>query len=478
MHANPIYTDYLVIGAGATAMAFVDSLLSEDAHAQVVMVDRNARVGGHWLHAYPFVRLHQPAAWYGVASRELASGEIETSGYNAGMHSQSSGAEVLAYFEALMNERFLPSGRVRFMPSCDAVRGADGTWAARPLAGGAEAQPIHVRRKVVDATHARTEVPATHPPKYAVAEGVRCVPLNALPERAKPGMRFTVIGSGKTGIDACLWLLQNGVAADHIRWVIPRDAWFMDRQNFQPGRENFEHNMAYNANQFEAIASARDLPDLLQRLEAKGALVRLDTAVEPTTYRCAVVSQGELAALRGIRDIVRLGRVQRIERDRLVLDRGEVAADATAMLYVDCSASAIQPLPKLPVFEGDRINLFMVRFCQPLFSAALIAWVEAHHTDAAQMNALCTPVPSPEVPADWLRMWAATLANLARWRADPALSAWLSTCRLNGAAVQLRGVRPDDAARIALVKHMGAQSALAGAAMPALLATLRQPQPA
>ena len=66
----PIETDYLVIGAGAIGMAFVDTLLS-DSDAQVVMVDRHHRPGGHWNEAYPFVRLHQPAAYYGVNSREL-----------------------------------------------------------------------------------------------------------------------------------------------------------------------------------------------------------------------------------------------------------------------------------------------------------------------------------------------------------------------------------------------------------------------
>jgi cation diffusion facilitator CzcD-associated flavoprotein CzcO len=73
MNLKPIETDYLVIGAGAVAMAFVDTLLSES-DAQVVIVDRNHRPGGHWNHAYSFVGLHQPSAFYGVNSRELGSG--------------------------------------------------------------------------------------------------------------------------------------------------------------------------------------------------------------------------------------------------------------------------------------------------------------------------------------------------------------------------------------------------------------------
>jgi cation diffusion facilitator CzcD-associated flavoprotein CzcO len=63
-----IETDYLVVGAGAAGMAFVDALIAA-CDADVVMVDRRHRPGGHWNNAYPFVRLHGPSALYGVNSR-------------------------------------------------------------------------------------------------------------------------------------------------------------------------------------------------------------------------------------------------------------------------------------------------------------------------------------------------------------------------------------------------------------------------
>jgi cation diffusion facilitator CzcD-associated flavoprotein CzcO len=59
-----VETDYLVIGAGASGMAFTDALINDSGH-EVVMVDRRHRPGGHWHDAYPFVRLHQPSAFYG-----------------------------------------------------------------------------------------------------------------------------------------------------------------------------------------------------------------------------------------------------------------------------------------------------------------------------------------------------------------------------------------------------------------------------
>jgi hypothetical protein len=468
MKRTPLETDYLVIGTGATAMAFVDTLLDEQPDANVLMVDRLHRPGGHWNHAYPWVRLHQPSAWYGVASRELASGEKDKVGLNAGLYSMASGAEVLAHFEQVMEQRFLPSGRVRWLPMTDYQLGPDGTHRLTSLVGG-QVQTVQVRRRVVDATHARTEVPATHPPRYAVASSVACIPINDLAALTRPWSRYTVVGSGKTGIDACLWLLDHGVEPSRIRWITPRDAWLLDRANFQPGLENFERNMAYSLDQFAAIIEAASPADLFARLEARGALLRLDPHVEPTTYRCGTVSRNELALLRTIADVVRLGRLRAIEPTRIVLDHGALPTDPDT-LYVDCSAGAIQQPPGLPVFDGPRINLLMVRFCQPLFSAALIAFVESHIEGDDARNALCTVVPSPEVPRDWLRMWAVSLGNAARWRTHPALNAWLMKCRLNGQAVLARGISPDDVARMALLRQTGVKAAEAAARIPTLLA--------
>ena len=70
-------------------------------------------------------------------------------------------------------------------------------------------------------------------------------------------------------------------------------------------------------------------------------------------------------------------------------------------------------------------------------------------------------------------MWAVTLANTARWRQHAGLQAWLMQCRLNAIAVFVRGVKPDDTARLALLKQMGAKAGAAGARLPALLASAK-----
>ena len=468
MPSSTLETDYLVIGTGATAMAFVDTLLSEQAEARVLMVDRHHRPGGHWNEAYPFVRLHQPSEFYGVASRELSHGIKDSVGLNAGLYGLASGAQVLAYFDQVMQHRFLPSGRVQWLPMSEYSAGADGTHRIRSLVSG-ETRSVSVRKKVVDATHAKTAVPSTHPPKYQVAAGVTCIPLNGLPGIGRAPASYTVVGSGKTGMDAILWLLENQVAPEAIRWVMPRDAWLLNRANFQPGLENYEDSMAGIIGQFEAMAEAASVADLLVRLEQRQLLLRIDRNVQPSTYRCAIVSLAELAQLRRIQDVVRLGHVGSIEPTQIVLDHGSVAADADT-LYIDCSAAAIVMPPQLPVFDGERINLLMVRTCQPVFSAAVIAWVESHGADTAEKNSICAVVPSPEAPVDWLRMWAVNLRNMGRWRQHAGLSAWLLQCRLNGIAVFLRGVKPDDTARLALFRKLGEASAAAAVRIPALLA--------
>jgi hypothetical protein len=202
---NPIETDYLVVGAGAMAMAFVDTLLSST-QLNVVMVDRRDRPGGHWNDAYPFVRLHQPSSFYGVDSRELGHGAKDMVGMNQGLCELASGAEVLSYFDQIMRRRFLPSGRVRYLPMSNML----GEDRIECLLTG-ELQRVSNFKKRVDATFSDTAIPATHPPKYTVAAGVRCVPLNDLTRISQPQPAYVVVGAGKTGIDACLWLLEHGV---------------------------------------------------------------------------------------------------------------------------------------------------------------------------------------------------------------------------------------------------------------------------
>ena len=69
------------------------------------------------------------------------------------------------------------------------------------------------------------------------------------------------------------------------------------------------------------VASA-SVGEVYERLEAAGVVLRTDPTVVPTMMKGATVSLGELEQLRSVQDVVRLGHVERIERNRIVLERG------------------------------------------------------------------------------------------------------------------------------------------------------------
>jgi hypothetical protein len=425
-----VETDYLVIGAGATGLAFADTLLDEtDAH--ITVVDRRGAPGGHWNDAYPFVTLHQPSAFYGVNSLELGTRRKDTAGLNQGMYELASGAEITAYYDRVVRTRLLPSGRVDHNPLSEYEAGADGGHRFRNLLSGATTE-VRVRRKVVDSTYSSPSVPSTHRPRFTVAGDVRLVPPNALPglaHRAPP--RFVVLGGGKTAMDTCVWLVQHGADPDAITWVVPRDSWLINRVTTQPGAEFFHEAIGGQADQLEALATATGTEDLFLRLERAGILTRIDRDRLPGMFHLATVAPGEVEVLRRIRDVVRLGRVRELHPDAMVLDEGTVAV-APGTVFVDCTASAVEPRPVQPVFQGDRIALQLVRLPQPAFSAALTAWVEAHHDDDETKNRLCGTVPFPHTLDDYPATMLATMWNQYHWGQDPQLRRWIRASRLDG----------------------------------------------
>jgi hypothetical protein len=418
-----IVADYVVKGAGAVGMAFVDELISS-CDATVAMVDRNYRPGGHWNDAYSHVRLHQPSSFYGVGSEPLGDDTIDRHGPNAGFYELASGAEVLAYFDRVMRHRFLPSGRVVYLPMSDLAD--DGTVTS--LLSG-QRREVHGHR-FVDATWSQMKVPSTSPPGYEVSAGATCAPPNDLPRLAARFDEYVVVGGGKTAMDACVWLLDNGVDPDRVRWIVPRDSWTLDRGNVQPGLEFFARFCQSLADAAQAAAEAATVEEMFERLEACGELRRIDPDVTPTAYHCAILSDGELELLRSIRGVVRLGHVSAIEQDRIVLDHGTIPTSPRC-LHIDCSAAGIPVRPAIPVFDGNRITLQWVRTCQPAFSAALIAHVEATVADEDEKNLLCPPIAPPSVPIDWLRMFRTGFATRMLWRSRPELEDWIAVSRLD-----------------------------------------------
>src|SRR3954462_14896949 len=101
-------TDYLVVGAGAAGMAFIDALI-DHADVHVTLVDRRHAAGGHWQDAYPFVQLHQASVFYGVASTVLGTGAVQGEGPEAGLQERARRAEIQHYYDDVLHRRFVGS---------------------------------------------------------------------------------------------------------------------------------------------------------------------------------------------------------------------------------------------------------------------------------------------------------------------------------------------------------------------------------
>jgi hypothetical protein len=464
MVVREIETDYLVVGAGASAMAFVDALLA-DSDARAVLVDRRHRPGGHWLDAYPFVRLHQPSAYYGVASRRLGHDRIDRTGINQGFYERATAAEICDYYGRLLEEHFAASGRARFLAMSE-YRGqdAEGHHVVSLLTG---AETTVRAAKVVDATYVQSEIPSRRRPAYDVDPGVRVLPPNDLVDLPGSPDGFTVVGAGKTAMDTCGWLLDAGVDPDRIRWIRPRDPWLFDRAGMQP-LDLVGSYLQMQARWVAAAAEAEDARDFAHRLEASGVFLRIDPAVEPHAWRGATISTGEIDALRSIQRVERGGYVRRVGRQSLILSRGDELTELPVTpdeVVVDCTAAGVRPTAPRPVFARDRIVLQYVTIGLVPWSAATIGRIEATRgQDDEAKNRLCPVLTFDADAAGMLRTAYAGMAGLAARGAEPDLAAWTEACRLNPAAGALGRIgEPDIAdAFTSMAKNFGAAMANLG----------------
>ncbi|GIU67875.1 NAD(P)-binding protein [Candidatus Phycosocius spiralis] len=442
-------TDYLIVGAGAVGLAFADTLL-EQSDAHITIVDRHGKPGGHWNDAYSFVTLHQPSAFYGVNSIPLGQDRIDQTGVNQGLYELASGPEVSGYFEKVMNQRLLASGRVNYFPMANYL--GEGRFVS--LLSGKETQLL-IKKKTVDATFFGTTVPSTHKPQFVVEPGVDFVPLNELPHLWKRSQtmpkHFVIVGAGKTGMDAACWLLASGADPEAISWIMPRDSWLLNRRKTQPGIDFFDETIGGQADMMEACALAHDVDDLFDRLEACGVMLRIDPNVRPSVHRYATVSTGEVAQLAKIKHVIRKGRVTTISPSLVVLEGGQESFGENT-LFIDCSASAVEDRPTVPVFQGHLIVPQMIRIPQPTFSAALTAYVEVNYGDDTTKNGLCGSVPLPRTLDAYPRAVLGNMMNQFAWNQDPKLREWIRQSRLDGFGKLIAAIDPDDAHRTTVLK--------------------------
>lgn len=450
-------TDYLIIGAGACGLAFADEMLTRT-NAHMTIVDKRHAVGGHWNDTYPFVKLHQPSVFYGVGSTDLGDGRIDKDGVNAGFMSLASGTEVTQYFHTIMRDRLLPSGRVRYFPVSEVTPDHQ----IRHLLSE-ENTAITVRKKVVDAAYNTNSVPRTHQRKFDVADTISCHPVNDLPRLAPDYKSFVILGAGKTAMDAVVWLMTHNVNPDAVSWVIPRDPWMWNRATTQPGDAYFNNVFSSFADRQEALSDATSISDFAYRMEKADIWMRLDPDIEPTLYHAATVSKAELALMRRVKNIIRLGRVKSITTQTMHLEKGDVPVPSLVYkgdqpLFVDCTACGLTAPPVVPVFNEDRITIQMVRFPQFPFSAALIAYLEATMEDDAQKNSFCAPLPLGDDVEAFVRLLIPDFMNRMSAARHPDVRAWINESRLDGYSGIAANINETDTEKLAILKRIKAAS--------------------
>lgn len=466
-------TDYLIVGAGAVGLAFVDTLIDEDPGCHITIVDKHAKPGGHWNDAYGFVALHQPSGTYGVNSMTFPSEHIDEVGLNKGLFALASGSEVLAYFGRLMDMKLLPSGRVSYHP-LSTYEGRTGAGEGRivSILSGAETT-VKIRRKLVDATFYKTSVPATHKRQFAVAEGVEVVPPGDLPRLWMrpdhlPG-HYVILGAGKTAMDTGVWLLEAGVPPDRISWVRPRESWLWNRKYTQPHEDFLEAVIGMQIAILEAAGRAQDGAEMVRTLGTEGDyFLRIDPEVEPEMFHYATISQAEIDILRQIKDVIRHGRVQAIERGKLIFADTQMAVPDDT-LFIDCTATAVPFTVRDdqgPLFRGDTIVLQPLHVPLVTFSAAVAAFLEANFATDEERNALATPGPLTDMPATFPYAQMITMQNRGAWSNNEKMMAFLARSRLDTLTPIIARLMAEGSPRLAIMQKFG-QAAQEN--MPALI---------
>ena len=305
--------DYLVIGAGAGSLPFIDTLLTELPSAKIVLVDRYSAPGGHWNNDYDYVRLHQPSILYGIASKQLEGNWLKCMLKKRSLPwtYRSTKEELLQYFQEFVDEK-IASGQLEFYPECnydfDQKVGASNTHTFISIDGKTK-YSVQVNEKLINGVLGECKIPSQCPPQFSVADGINMLTPNQLNDGYKRGdltgaKKYTVLGCGKTAMDAVVYLLREmKIPSDKISWVIPADVWMIAREG-TGGPWTYARAL---------LAADGDREKACMDLEKAGTFVRLDKDVVPTRFRFPVIGKDELKLMKTIKNIIRKGRVTSID---------------------------------------------------------------------------------------------------------------------------------------------------------------------
>jgi hypothetical protein len=403
--------DYLIVGAGSSPLAFVDTLLTELPKSKVILIDKKGAPGGHWVHAYGFVRLHQPSIVYGISSKQLEGNWLKLmfAKFMLPWTHRASKQELLTYYDSFVDEK-VASKQLQFYPHSvydfDKKERTDNGIHYFSSVDGSVSYKVKVNSKFIDGTQGECIIPYDSPLQFPVDEGVRVMTPNQIydavqekgdTKRALVKNKYVVLGAGKTGMD-CIVYLQREMKIDpsNIAWVIANDVW-MSNGGASGNPMEWPKVMAEHHNDINKASLA---------MEKQGKFVRLDETILPTQFRFPVIQPGDFKLLKKVKTIIRRGRATAIRRNyksEVVVEFGGNHSpwDAFAPVENCVFVHATSPGPfnnkdtSQPIFESSKKMNLDLLFAPPVtFSMSCLAKIEAArvkgtlNTDAMRRLAL------------------------------------------------------------------------------------------
>ena len=188
--------------------------------------------------------------------------------------------------------------------------------------------------------------------KFEVAEGMTVIPPNDVHDLTSFADRkddYVVVGGGKTSMDCITHLLEEGVDAKDIRWIIPKNPMIIDRDDVFLGKENLHFMSHY------PLVEGEEAP----------------------AYKCCVLSREEHSTLIPVfPNIVKFGRISSISESEIQMKNGSIPVSPESVI-VDCSVNGLTVKPTIPIWQEDKMVLQCSLHCQQVFSAAFQAKLES-----------------------------------------------------------------------------------------------------
>lgn len=383
--------DYLVVGAGTACLSFVDSLLTHHSNATVILIDRNAIPGGHWTTAYPFVRLHQPACFYGVNSMPLGKNRTSSGDEVFDISDRSSSQEICLYYQKVV-ETFEATGRVQAFFNTEYTKESDESNKTIQHILRTPDGVYTVKCQKIVCCETKVVVPSMRDVPFPVDPSITIKPVNYIPEAVESGnySKYMVIGAGKTGTDAIVQLLRSGIDQKQITWIISRDVWYAMRDGMwgSDGKRFYKRR----AEMLDILLEADSLRDAVLGLEREGKFAKLDpNGPYPAVFKGPTIDSSELELARSVKNRVRMGRVTSITSEKVLLDKGSISISGTDTLVVDCMAENLYGYADFEMgfkfFNKDHIRLGPVTHTfNPSLTSALVGYLEGTFLDDEVKN--------------------------------------------------------------------------------------------